>query len=77
MKSVLETHIWQTTPMHHFRGLDGAGREQIGHKAGENMSDVREGLVQGFKRSVAPWRLRVDGTRAVLDMVAVGVGYLL
>ena len=63
--------------MHHFRGLDGAGHEHMGHKAGEDMSKAGEGLVQGFKRSAAPWRLRVDDTRAVLDMVAVEMGYLL
>ena len=36
-----------------------------------------ESLVRKFKAQARPWRLSVDGTRAVLDLLVVGVGYLL
>ena len=36
-----------------------------------------ESLVRTVKAQAGPWRLSVDGTRAVLDLLIVGVGYLL
>ena len=36
-----------------------------------------ESLVRSVKAHAGPWRLSVDGSRAVLDLVIVGVGYLL
>jgi hypothetical protein len=36
-----------------------------------------ESLMRTVKMHVQPWRLNVDGTRAVLDLVLVGIGYLL
>ena len=36
-----------------------------------------ESLIRTVKAQARPWRLSVDGTRAVLDLLIVGVGYLL
>ena len=38
---------------------------------------TEEGLVRTGKALARPWRLSVDGSRAVLDLLIVGVGYLL
>ena len=59
--------------MHHFHGFDSAGHEHM--RGGE--LEKATGFVRGVRNGAAPWRLKVDGSRAVLDLVAVGVGYLL
>ena len=38
---------------------------------------TEESLMRTVRAQARPWRLSVDGTRAVLDLVIVGVGYLL
>lgn len=38
---------------------------------------TEESLIRTVKAQARPWRLSVDGTRAVLDLLIVGVGYLL
>ena len=38
---------------------------------------TEESLIRTVRAQARPWRLSVDGTRAVLDLLIVGVGYLL
>lgn len=46
----------------------------------KNDQDDHRELEKGVtphKLDVQPWRISVDGTRAVLDTIIVGIGYLL
>ena len=38
---------------------------------------TEQNLLRIVRAQATPWRLNIDGTRAVLDLVIVGVGYLL
>lgn len=59
----------------------GAHQGSVGCEEAKAVVDVvpvtEESLIRIVKAQARPWRLSVDGTRAVLDLLIVGVGYLL
>lgn len=59
----------------------GPHQETVGCEETKAVVDVvpvtEESLIRTVKAQARPWRLSVDGTRAVLDLLIVGVGYLL
>ena len=67
LKAVLEMHVWRTY------GHGGS----VGCEEDKAAVTTEESLLRTVKAQARPWRLSVDGTRAVLDLLIVGVGYLL
>ena len=82
LKGVCEMHVWQSSMMvgATYRNVK-HGAHQGGVECEEGKSLVvpvtEESLLRTVKAQAMPWRLTVDGTRAVLDLLIVGVGYLL
>lgn len=92
LKSILEMYVWQSafaaaaaggswhglpgeSNQHHHQGA--GGDEAKGMQVGEGVAEARGGLLRRVRLGTPPWRLKVDGVRAVLDVIVVGVGYLL
>ena len=75
LKGVLEMHVWGT----HSNLEHGAHQGSVGCEEAKAavVPASEESLIRKFKGQARPWRLSVDGTRAVLDLLIVGVGYLL
>lgn len=59
--------------------------EHVAHAGNMHVESAKNAMIPATEKSLIrtiriqarPWRLSVDGTRAVLDLVIVGVGYLL
>lgn len=64
--------MW-AVPARHGGGLRAADGDEAGFAAGKGGLRAKG---QG-RYAVPPWRINVDGSRALLDVVIVGVGYLL
>ena len=82
LKGVLEMHVWQSSMVigpTYRNAKHGAHQESMGYEEAkaEVVPVAEESLIQTVKAQARPWRLSVDGTRAVLDLLIVGVGYLL
>ena len=86
LKTALEMHVWQSSmavgrPSGNAK--HGAHQGSVGcyedtKAAAAVVPVVEESLIRRTVMAHArPWRLSVDGTRAVLDLLIVGVGYLL
>ena len=73
LKAVLEMHVWQSS-MGVGRTYGSVSCEEAKVAA---VPVTEESLIRTVKAQARPWRLSVDGTRAVLDLLIVGVGYLL
>ena len=76
LKGVLEMHVWQSSMMVGRTYGHGAHQGSVGCEEAK-AAVTEESLVRTVKAQARPWRLSVDGTRAVLDLLIVGVGYLL
>ena len=82
LKGVLEMHVWQSSMVvgRTYRSVKhGAHQGSVGCEEAKAVvvPVTEESLLRTVKAQARPWRLSVDGTRAVLDLLIVGVGYLL
>lgn len=82
LKGVLEMHVWQASMAvgRTYRDVKyGAHRRSVDCEEIKAVlvPSTDESLIRTVKAQARPWRLSVDGTRAVLDLLIVGVGYLL
>lgn len=83
LKGVLEMHVWQSSMAvgrTYRNATHGAHQGSVGCEEAKAVVvpvTEEESLLRTVKAQVRPWRLSVDGTRAVLDLLVVGVGYLL
>ena len=82
LKSVLEMHVWRSSmAVGHVHGRADPGPDQGSESSEEakvpRVPVTQEGLLRTVRMHARPWRLNVDGSRAVLDLLIVGVAYLL
>ena len=82
LKGVLEMHVWQSSMVvgRTYGNVNhGAHQGSVGCEEAKAVvvPVTEESLLRSVKAQAKPWRLSVDGTRAVLDLLIVGVGYLL
>ena len=75
-------HVWQSSMAvgRSYRNAKlGTRQGNVGFEEAkaELVPGTEESLLRTVKAHARPWRLSVDGTRAVLDLLVVGVGYLL
>lgn len=84
LKAALEMHVWQSSMAvgrPYRNAKHGAHPGSVGRyedtKAAAAVVPVMEESGRTVLAQARPWRLSVDGTRAVLDLLIVGVGYLL
>ena len=72
-------HVWQSSMVvgRTYRNVKPGAHQGFEDAKAEVAPVMEESLIRTVKAQVRPWRLSVDGTRAVLDLLIVGVGYLL
>ena len=78
LKGVLEMHVWQSSMTYRNSKHGTLHQRSVSCEEEAKAAVVEERrLIQTVMAQARPWRLTVDGTRAVLDLLVVGVGYLL
>ena len=81
LKGVLERHVWRSSMMvgHTYGDVIHGHQGSVGSEEAKAMVApvTGESLIRTVRAQAGPWRLSVDGTRAVLDLLIIGVGYLL
>lgn len=75
-------HVWHSSMLvgrTHRNVKHGAHQESVCCEEAKTLvvPVTEESLIRTVNAQAKPWRLSVDGTRAVLDLLIVGVGYLL
>ena len=83
LKTALEMHVWHSSMA---VGRTYRDAKHGAHQGSVDYENAKTAVVPVTEESLIrrtvmgqarPWRLSVDGTRAMLDLLVVGVGYLL
>jgi len=74
LRSHFQRTAWSRTPVQLLPAA--YGNKSTCENDRDDHRELEKGTISG-RSEVQPWRISVDGSRAVLDTVIVGIGYLL